>query len=260
MQTGADPRTTVIFAHGTMMDASMFAPQIAHLTTLGYDATAFDSRALTTGGVHDLGDLADDIGAQADARGAGAFVPAGMSVGAFACIAFALRHPERCKGLILIAGMADGYTPEEKALFGSHFDPLDVDGPVPPDFARWMVPVIFGETAQAEQPDLIDHWLTRWTTERPARAVWSQSRSWLGKIDHTPHLHRLTMPVLIIHGAEDGGIAFEKAIAMAREIPDATLVKIPRAGHAVNLERPDTVNRAIADFLARLRPHAGDVM
>jgi pimeloyl-ACP methyl ester carboxylesterase len=248
----------VLFGHGTMMDATMFAPQVAHLSGLGYHAVASDSRALTDMTPHSLADLAADIGALADDLGIGSFVPAGMSVGAFACIEFALAQPERCDGLILISGMAADYTPQERQLFGSRFDPLCTDGFLPPDFADWMTPVIFGRTARDTRSDLIDHWRQRWTTERLARAVWSQSTSWLGKVDHTSLLHRLGMPVLVIHGEEDEGIRFEKALDMVREIPDATLVKVAGAGHAVNLERPDEVNLAIAAFLSRIHRHHGE--
>ena len=58
----------------------------------------------------------------------------------------------------------------------------------------------------------------------------------------------------MIHGEEDVPIPIERALPMVEALPDATLVRLPRAGHSVNLEAPETVNAAIARFLGRLDP------
>ena len=60
------------------------------------------------------------------------------------------------------------------------------------------------------------------------------------------------MPALVIHGEEDVPLPIERAQAMADALPDATFVRVPGAGHSVNLEQPAIVNAAIARFLGRL--------
>jgi pimeloyl-ACP methyl ester carboxylesterase len=62
------------------------------------------------------------------------------------------------------------------------------------------------------------------------------------------HLEKINVPVLIIWGADDqrykSGCEY-----MAAKIPNAKLVTIEGAGHAVNLYQPERFNAAVVDFL-----------
>ena len=55
-----------------------------------------------------------------------------------------------------------------------------------------------------------------------------------------------------MHGEEDVPLPIKRAQVMADALPDATFVRVPGAGHSVNLEKPDIVNAAITRFLGRL--------
>jgi pimeloyl-ACP methyl ester carboxylesterase len=61
-----------------------------------------------------------------------------------------------------------------------------------------------------------------------------------------------TVPVTVVVGEKDRLIATRLGIELAAEIPGAQLVWVPGAGHAVILERPDVVNQAITELLARV--------
>jgi pimeloyl-ACP methyl ester carboxylesterase len=58
--------------------------------------------------------------------------------------------------------------------------------------------------------------------------------------------------VTVVVGEKDRLIAARLGIELAAEIPGAQLVWVPGAGHAVILERPDEVDRAITELLARV--------
>jgi len=60
-------------------------------------------------------------------------------------------------------------------------------------------------------------------------------------------LHRLTMPTLLIWGAEDKLIPVEQAAVWAEHIPNATVKVIPGIGHLLFDESDETVE-AIAEF------------
>ena len=243
----------VVFSHGTLMDATMFAPQLDHLAERGYRAIAYNSRVLTGApGPHTLGDLVDDCRALLDECGIGRCVLAGMSVGGFMALEFALAYPERLSGLILIAATSKDYTAEERAAYRGQFDKLDADGMVPRDFAEWVAPFCFGETTLRRNPALVEHWVERWATTMPARAVHFQGDSWIDKADITGRLATVRVPALVIHGEEDVPLPIDRAQAMADALPNATLVRVAHAGHSVNLEQPEVVNAAIARFLGRL--------
>jgi pimeloyl-ACP methyl ester carboxylesterase len=57
------------------------------------------------------------------------------------------------------------------------------------------------------------------------------------------------VPVVIVTGEEDRLIPPRQAAILAAEIPGAKLVRVPDAGHAIILERPEVVTREIADLV-----------
>ena len=100
-EKGSGP--AVVFSHGTLMDATQFDSQLDHLAERGYRALACNSRVLTgEPAPHTLDDLVEDCRALLDDLGIGKCVLAGLSVGGFMALEFALAHPERLNGLILM--------------------------------------------------------------------------------------------------------------------------------------------------------------
>ena len=248
IEKGSGP--AVLFCHGTLMDATMFAPQLANLAGRRYWIIACNSRVLTgKPAPHTPADLVEDCRAVLDDFGIGRCVLAGMSVGGLTALEFALAYPERLQGLIVISTTSLACTAEEREQYHREFDTLDVDGMVPRAFAEWAAPYYFGATTLAENRELVDHWIERWTTSVPARAVLHQGRTWIDREDITARLATVDVPALVIHGEEDASIPIDRAQPMVDALPDATLARIPRAGHLVNLEAHQAVNQAIARFL-----------
>ena len=67
--------------------------------------------------------------------------------------------------------------------------------------------------------------------------------------DQTDLLTQLTIPVLIVAGAEDVASPPSVALGMQAHIPQAMLVQIAGAGHMAPMEQPAAVNAAIQTFL-----------
>ena len=243
----------VLFSHGTLMDATMFEPQLDHLAERGYRAIAYNSLALTAEpAAHTIGDLVEDCRTFMDDLGIGTCVLAGMSVGGFMALEFALAYPERLQGLVVIAASAKDYSAEERQAYHHQFDKLDIDGMVPRDFAEWVAPFCFGEATMAGNKALVEHWIERWSTTMPARAVHFQGGSWIDKEDMSERLAAARLPALVVHGEEDVPLPIDRAQATVDALPDATFVRVPEAGHSVNLEQPAVVNAAIARYLGSL--------
>jgi len=59
----------------------------------------------------------------------------------------------------------------------------------------------------------------------------------------------LTQPTLYLHGATDGCIGIEVAQAAQAMCPWATVKVVPDAGHFMQLEQPDAVNKLIIDWI-----------
>lgn len=253
--TGHGP--PVLFSHGTLLDRTMFLPQTEALCG-SYRTIAWTSRAGTTryGTERSLDDLVDDTLAIAERAGVGRFVLVGMSVGGFMAVELALRYPERVAGLVLMATQAAAYTERERREFGGLLEPLDTDGPIPESVIDAFRPVIFGERALAERPELVERWTAAWRA-RPARSLYGEYRSWIDKPDRTADLARIAVPTLVLHGEGDNGIALEHARTMHDNLPGSTFAPIAGAGHLLTEEQPEAVSAALADWLRTARPWEG---
>jgi 3-oxoadipate enol-lactonase len=72
--------------------------------------------------------------------------------------------------------------------------------------------------------------------------------------DRRDELHQVRTPTLVLVGAEDVLTPPAQAVEMARRIPDADLVVLPRGSHGMLLEFPGPTLQAIEDFLAAPAP------
>ncbi|SEQ35326.1 alpha/beta fold hydrolase [Natrinema salaciae] len=240
----------IVFAHGTLMDRTMFAPQIEALQD-EYRAVAYDLRARTDRYApgYDLWELADDCAAVLDGIGEDSAVIAGMSMGGFMALRFALEYPERVDGLVLIDSMAAPHTAEEQEIYGDLVAPLDGSHEATPrELAEGVTGYLFGDTTREENPELVEAWVDRWATY-PGAAVYHELHSWLERSDVTDRLSEIDVPVLIVHGEEDPSIDPSRAEPMLEELPDAEMELIPDAGHTSNLERSEPATDAIRSFL-----------
>ena len=70
-------------------------------------------------------------------------------------------------------------------------------------------------------------------------------------------LHAVSAPALVIAGERDTFTPMRYAEQMARQIPDATLLRLAGGSHTAPLEQPSLVEDAVLSFLARVHGDAG---
>jgi pimeloyl-ACP methyl ester carboxylesterase len=56
---------------------------------------------------------------------------------------------------------------------------------------------------------------------------------------------KITAPTLVVWGAQDKLVTVRKAPRTARLLPRGRLLVLPRTGHVAQIERPETVARAV---------------
>lgn len=238
----------IVLCHGTLMDRTMFAPQVDALSD-EYRVVAYDTRARTDRyvGPYDLYDLADDCAALLDAKGIDSCVLGGMSMGGFMALRFAERYPERVDGLVLIDTTAGPHDDDEIERYTEMIETTREAGEVPEQLGGVVKHILFGQTTVEENPELADRWVDRWLTY-PGDAVYDEVSSWLERPDFTAELDDIDVPALVVHGEEDVALEPERSDSLVERL-DARRELVPDAGHSSNLENPEPVNDAIRAFL-----------
>jgi pimeloyl-ACP methyl ester carboxylesterase len=247
VERGSGP--TVLFSHGHMMDRTMFAPQLDALSD-DYHVVAYDHPARTDHweGPYDLEDLIECCRHLIRGLGHDSVVLGGMSMGGYMAQEFAAKYPELVDALVLIDTTSEALSAEEQEEYSQAFSELQEAPTVPREFAEWLTDLLFGATTNEENPELVEHWVDRWTTY-PGPAVHWEADSWVHRETFTDRLREVDVPALAVHGEEDQGIPPEAARPMVDALPDARFELIPEAGHTSNLENPEPVNAAVREFL-----------
>lgn len=185
--------------------------------------------------------LAADVRAVLDAAAVDRAQVVGHSMGGKTAMWLAVDEPARVASLVLLAtsaGAADGVPRDAEAhrlLLGG--DPAE------------RRRLFFADDWAQEHPDEVRAFFALDADRPTLRALYRASTTH----DALAVLPRITAPTLVVHGTEDRLAALASAERIAAEIPGATLVAVPGAGHGLHLDSP----AAAATVRAFLTRHAG---
>ncbi|HYU63966.1 MAG TPA: alpha/beta hydrolase [Verrucomicrobiae bacterium] len=240
----------LVLGHGFLMDGTMFEAQVrafagSHRVITwdqrGHGRTVSSAEPFTTW------DLTDDLAALLDHVGVESAVVGGMSQGGFIALRFALKHPERTTGLVLIDTQS-GVEDPEKAIQYDLMHEVWV-GSGPSDQLLEMVAAIIIGNRRPES----ERWTAVWKAREPA-GLTQIYRALMDRDDITERLGEIQAPAIVIHGAEDVAIDMSLAESLCSRLAGCRgVVRVEGAGHVSCLTHPEPVNQAIAAFLATIR-------
>ncbi|HTP17536.1 MAG TPA: alpha/beta hydrolase [Streptosporangiaceae bacterium] len=279
-----DAPVTVIFSHGYTLNQDVWHYQRAQLADSAR-LVFWDQRGHGRSGRSDpahvsIGQLGADLHAvlAVTAPGPGPVVLAGHSMGGMTIMAMARQHPglfgTKIAGVALISTAASGVDPAAwlpapvrpivriaapsllREAAGGHGRALvqltrELGGDVAFLATRQMA---FGDPQIS--PAVVDY-LERIIRATPFDVV---AQFYLALLDHDEcaALGLLgRVPVMVLVGEADRMISSQLSTSLAAAIPGAELIRVPGAGHAVILERPDIVNKTICSLIVRASA-AGD--
>lgn len=242
----------IVFLHG--LGASMYAwrKNLAPVAAAGYRVIAFDNRGF---GFSDK--PATGYGNASYARLTVALLDAlhlpdavliGHSMGGAIAAEVAIAHPERVRGLVLIGSA--GLGAREPPLFRVGRWPLV--GPLLFAFrgrglTERLLKATYADPRKVSDADVDQYYAPVAEPEygRSLRAVLREFRfdGLAGRLDH------IAAPTLVLWGEADRLIPITLGRALAAGIPRAAFLSVPSAGHAVQEEAPDEVNRLLIRFL-----------
>ena len=240
----AEMAPAVVLLHGFTQTGASWNPVLAGLEER-YRVVAPDIRGHGSASERvpvSLEAVLEDLGALAPAR----FTLAGYSMGGRIALHAALLMAARVERLVLIGaspGIADAADREARReadeRLADEIEGSDID-----TFARrWaQTPVLFGQP-----PDVLAAVHADRLRNRPAGLARALRGLGTGALPSLwDRLAELDMRVLLIVGERDERF---QAIAaeMASGLPDAEVLVVPGAGHAVHLEAPAVVARALSE-------------
>lgn len=237
----------VLFVHGFPLDRTLWRHQVAALGR--WKRIALDLRGV--GGStaapapdgYSMTRYADDLVAVLDALGIRRATLCGLSMGGYVVFELLRRHADRVNGLILVDTKADADSADAKrgrdelaAVAQQEGQDAVIDRLLPKLVARNALPEV------AEQ---VRDMCRRWSVPALVGAL----RALRDRPDSVETLRGVTVPTLVLVGAEDQISPPDAARAMAALVPSAACHVVAGAGHLAPLEQPLTTSRLLADFL-----------
>ncbi len=235
-----------------------YRPQVEPLVEAGARVILWDyrghgkSQSPDDAAAYSMERVVDDLGRVLDWAAPGErAILGGLSFGGLASLHFALAHPDRVRGLILIDS-GPGFKNlqaqarwEAMAERSAHF--VEAHG------LEAFVAGKAGATTVGLRPELP-------AAQAARRAITAQDPkglAYFGRHISGPapsvidDLAQIEVPTLVMVGEKDGAY-LRAAEMMASRIPGARHVAVPDAGHIVNIEQAEAFNSIVSDFISTL--------
>jgi len=236
-----DPdKTTIVFVHGATASHMMWIPQLVHFRK-EYNTIAVDlpGHGLSPGpAFKTVSGYADFVLAAADALKIGRFILVGLSMGGAISQQIALNAPDRLIALVL---MSTGVRLR-------------------------VMPELF-KTIRENWPGFIELFPSFALSKNASKIVIEASKQELRKMtpsvaecdfyacdafDVKEKVKGIKLTTLIVSASEDVLTPPKYSDYLSGQIAGSRLVRIENAGHVVNLEKPQEVNKVLEEFFNQL--------
>ncbi|GBD08565.1 AB hydrolase superfamily protein YdjP [Candidatus Thermoflexus japonica] len=235
-----------LFVHGWLSSHRWWLPVLDRLPP-GVRGYAVDLRGAgesdPASGTHTLAGYAADLHAFAEALGLSSFLLVGHSMGGGVALRYALDHPERLKGLMLVNPLAP---------FGTRTDP-QMDAWVRaqqgnPEGIRAMIQLAFATPPAPEVMETLVADALRW-----GPATYFDTLDDMARFHVVKRLPELQVPTLVLWGDRDVVIPFEGVATLFTRIPNCGLEVWHGVGHSPAHEAPDRLAALLGRFIEECR-------
>jgi pimeloyl-ACP methyl ester carboxylesterase len=243
----------LLLVHGLSAWAHQFDPITERLVPrwhcLAPDLPGFGRSAPLADHSFDLGEIADLVAHELQARGVERVRVVGHSMGAALCVTLAERHPDLVERLVLLApaGLVHWRVGRDRS-------------PALRQIARRLAPragsalmasaAVRGRTLSRLAVDprsmkVSDARMLLAGARMGDQRTLDAARQSLAGAAIAERVTSLSMPIELIWGEQDRLVPISWAARLSKLRPDLALTRVPGAGHVLTLEAPDAVASAI---------------
>jgi pimeloyl-ACP methyl ester carboxylesterase len=247
----------LLFAHEFAGDYRSWEPQVRHFARR-YQVITYNARG------YPPSDVPEDVNAYSQEQAARDIVGllqhlhmpqahlVGLSMGGYAVLHVGLSHPSVARSLV-VAGCGYGSVSSERERFQQD------SGKIAARLQREGMPAVAEVYARGptrvQFEDKDPRGWREFAEQLAKHSAVGAALTLLGVQGRRPSVYaleaqmrQLRVPTLIITGDEDEP-CLEPGLFMKHAIPSAGLVVMPKSGHTINIEEPDSFNRIVSDFL-----------
>ncbi len=246
----------IILLHGSNADMhtwQQWADDLkADYRVIRYDQIGHGLTGPAMDGDYRLDAFVDDVDKVADKLGLESFTLAGNSMGGWIAMGYALEHPGRLDGLVLVD--ASGAPVERKGGSNLAFKLAAIPGVGQVMSAMLPRSIIEKSLSQSVSnqvvvtPEAVDRY---WELARyPGNRAATRKRFATPRHQYTPdEAAGMTVPTLVMWGEEDALVPYEAAGWYMEHLPNATLANYPDIGHIPMEEAPERSARDLRNWL-----------
>ena len=257
----------IVFVHGSFGDHRFWDFQVSDLSkkykVLTYDLRGFGKSALPK--EDEVYRDCDDLLALLNYLKIEKANVCGLSYGSFIAVDFALAYPEKCLSLIPIGPRVAGDDLDEykansdsfKIIVTKTVDLLRTSGKKAATDFLWAGENSLSKSVQSPRARNLllkmgyeySWWRHLHTSKR--EYAFPQAIKYLGQI---------RMPTLVITADYDAPICKQVAATLANSVAGSKIISIKKAGHVMNMDRPEQFNKELSKFIRKRSIFTGTEM
>ena len=247
--TDAGSGRPVVLIHGYPFNRSLWNEQVEVLSR-SHRVIAPDLRGFgesdAAAGTATMNRMAQDVALLLDHLQIARATIAGLSMGGYVALAFYKQLPSRVRALILADTRPQADSEEAKRTRVQQAEQALSEGMA--SIADAMLPKLLTPETVSKRPDIVKRVRDMMLKTKPEGAA-AALRGMAERDDQTALLAKITVPALILVGAEDAITPVADSEKMNHAIAGSRLAVLGNAGHVSNLERTEEFNAALLDFL-----------
>lgn len=239
----------VVFLHAFPLNQQMWSDQLDtlqnHCRTISVDLRGFGGSASSEAPVL-MDQMATDVRDLLSAIGVHRVVLVGLSMGGYVSLAFYRLYRDTVRAMVLADTRATVDAPEGKERRYKFADKVEREGVS--SITNEMLSALLGQTSLERRPSVVQRVRTMIVSNSVSGVAGAQ-RGMAARPDSTDLLGDMSLPVLVMSGAEDKLTPVAEIESLHRAIKGSRLAVIESAGHLSNIECPDEFNAALVDFI-----------